>query len=103
MMLASGYQEAAMKFAVYPAGSMYPFFALGEETGEVQGKIAKAIRKGVPFPLDDLELELGDVAWQLAACCNELNLDLGVVMQKNLAKLTDRANRQVIVGEGDHR
>lgn len=102
-MLANGYQEAAMEFAVYPPGSLYPFFGLAEESGEVMGKVAKAIRKGVPFPVEDIEKELGDVLWMVAACCDHLNTDMGTVMQKNLAKLADRASRDCIVGEGDTR
>jgi len=104
------YQHAAYTFAAYPkdeVGVLYPFIALAEEAGEVAGKVAKAIRKGQP-PLgfeqvQGLKKELGDVLWQLAACCVELNINLDEVAVDNLAKLRDRLARDVIIGEGDSR
>jgi len=104
------YQHEATEFAVYPTdevGCLYPFIALVEEAGEVAGKIAKSIRKGEP-PLafdktDDLKKELGDVLWQLTACCRELGLTLDEVAEYNLRKLRDRKNRGVLDGNGDNR
>lgn len=118
----SEYQKAASAFASYGENPMYPVLGLAEETGEVCGKIAKFIRKhdGLsPFDSirefdhalykDNLEFktavekELGDVCWMLAAVATELGLSLEEIMEKNIAKLTDRKNRGVIVGEGDDR
>lgn len=117
------YQEQAIKFAKY-SESDYPFMALSEEVGEVFGKLAKYSRKNnaslscilenIRNPnefLSDAEIELekalkkelGDVLWQLQACCSELNFDLNEVAELNLKKLGDRDNRGVIVGEGDER
>ena len=48
-------------------------------------------------------MELGDVLWQVAACANEIGYTLREIADLNLAKLGDRADRGVIVGEGDAR
>ena len=114
------YQKRAMKFAKY-ATSDYPFLALCEETGEVLGKLAKYCRKneaslsgaikeaeygigskGYELRVD-LVKELGDVMWQLQACCSELGVDLEYIMDIKLMKLKDRDIRNVIVSEGDER
>ena len=116
------YQATAKTFATYGGNPMYPVLGLAEEAGEVCGKIAKFIRKheGLnPFDSlkgfghalsadnlkfkDDVEKELGDVCWMVAAIATELGLSLDEIMQKNIAKLVDRKNRGVIVGEGDNR
>ena len=114
------YQKEAMKFAKYVYAD-YPFLALGEEAGEVLGKLAKFGRKNstsVDVSIDrafrgelrahrglknDLIKELGDLLWQLSACCNELGVSLEDVAKDNLSKLQDRSDRGVIVGEGDNR
>lgn len=104
------YQEKAMEFAVFESAH-YPFYALAEEVGEVLGLIAKGERG------DDLIArfgsreavrektvkELGDVLWQLQACCSVLGLSLQEVAETNIAKLEDRKARDVIKGAGDDR
>lgn len=115
------YQELAHGFAAYGTNAMYPALGLCEESGEVAGKIAKYIRKNngeIPPSFlccqtckgeneirfyDDLSKELGDVCWMVAELCTVYGLDLETVMEENIAKLTDRKNRGVIVGEGDNR
>lgn len=104
------YQREAAEFAKFSAGSMYPFLGLAEEAGEVCGKVAKWIRKNGdvgayqdPTLREQVEKELGDVLWMTAACAAMFNLDLGKVAKANIAKLTDRKARGVIVGEGDNR
>lgn len=114
------YQEEAYKFAKYEQRD-YPFLALGEEAGEVMGKLAKFVRKyNQPLSIalvyakhpthpeqiklrEDLKKELGDVMWQVAACCTELGFTLDEVQQANLDKLGGRDERGTIVGEGDER
>lgn len=121
---ANEYQKAAGEFATYGGNSMYPALGLAEEAGEVCGKVAKFIRKHNGFVpalgvLDenvppqyiedesafraDLKKELGDCLWMIAELCNLYDFKLQDVMQENIAKLTDRRNRGVIVGEGDNR
>lgn len=96
----------------------YMVLNLGAEIGELQGKVAKAIRKNiagfkhnelVPITDDankmfsDIRSELGDVLWQVAGLAYVFGWDLEDVAQRNLSKLADRQERGVIVGEGDNR
>lgn len=113
------YQKLAMSTCTQEsANPMYMLFGLGEEVGEVQGKIAKAIRKGwidicynkftflngCPDSFkEDLLKEIGDCFWMLTGLCDVLNVDSNSVCQMNLDKLKDRKVRNVIVGEGDNR
>ncbi|HHY0418735.1 TPA: nucleoside triphosphate pyrophosphohydrolase family protein [Vibrio parahaemolyticus] len=96
------YQEKARRFAVYPHPS-YAVLALGEEAGELQGKFAKAIRKGVEPNLEGIKAELGDVLWNIANIAADNNLTLVEIAEYNLNKLEGRLERGTIVGEGDHR
>ncbi len=114
------YQLDAMEFAEY-RNNDYPFLALSEEVGEVSGKLAKYVRKNecslstAIYDVNngscnnskalraDLKKELGDVLWQLQACCAELGFSLEEVAELNLDKLSGRSERGTIVGEGDER
>lgn len=115
------YQEKAHTFAKY-GDITYPFLSLGEEAGEVLGKIAKAVRKSggstpteiltaVSEPTTEEEItlrngiikELGDLQWQLAACCTELKITLEDIQNVNIAKLEGRNLRGTIIGAGDER
>lgn len=98
----NSYQEEAYKFKAYD-NLLYPILGLAEEAGEVCGKFAKAIRKGVDVNEEDLKKELGDVLWMVAAICTEFDIDLEDVAALNIEKLRDRQKRNVIVGEGDNR
>ena len=104
------YQREAAEFAEFAPDSIYPFLGLAEEAGEACGKVAKWIRRngdaGVyrdPVLREQIEKELGDVLWMTAACAAMLRLDLGKVAKSNIANLSDRKARGVIVGEGDDR
>lgn len=89
-----------------PLNYLYPVLALAEEAGEVAGKVAKYIRKS---DTDYLTLraavgkELGDVAYQLSEAARQFGYTLQEIIDMNEAKLTDRADRGVLVGEGDNR
>lgn len=96
------YQEYAYQFKAY-TNPIYPVLGLAEEAGEVVGKVAKAIRKGVDVDKEVLKKELGDVTWMIAAICTEYDIDFEDVALLNLEKLNDRQARGVIVGEGDSR
>lgn len=116
----SDYQVKAMQFAKYKTPD-YPFAAISEEVGEVIGKLSKYSRKNgctIATAVDDsisgvgdagkslredLKKELGDVLWQLQACCTEAGFTLTEVAELNLQKLGDRSDRGVIIGEGDDR
>ena len=87
---------------------MYPLLALGEEAGEVQGKVAKFIRKStqgvdVPQLKADVKKELGDLLYQVSECARQFGFTLQEVIDSNVAKLDDRQARGVLIGEGDNR
>jgi len=88
------------------------------EVGEFASKIAKSIRKseatidkndifvkGEWFRSSekDLKAEAGDILWQLSGLCSVMGWSLEDVAKANLAKLADRKNRGVIIGNGDKR
>lgn len=113
------YQKRALNTAVFERPD-YPLIALGEEVGEVMGKIAKYGRKkGMSveeviidirskYP-DAMELreavmkEMGDVLWQWSVLCDCLGFAAFDVAADNLMKLQDRQQRNVLDGEGDNR
>lgn len=115
------YQKEAVKFAAYSRLTcldvtdtntkiihpiaLYPFLGLGEEAGEVLGKMAKAVRDGTDLNTLRVNMakELGDVLWNLASCAEELGLNLDDIAELNLAKLGSRKERGVIQGKGDDR
>jgi NTP pyrophosphatase (non-canonical NTP hydrolase) len=100
------YQERAWDFKAWPdteVGNLYPVLALAEEAGEVVGKVAKAIRKGVEVDKEALSKELGDVLWNLAGVATLFDIDLLDIAVDNIEKLQDRIERNVLVGEGDNR
>jgi NTP pyrophosphatase (non-canonical NTP hydrolase) len=104
----SEYQERAKDTAVYHnvgENMTYPAFALAGEVGEIHQLYSKLARD------DDAHIdfrarmaqEIGDVLWNLAMLCHELELDLDHVALLNLAKLQDRKKRGVLQGSGDNR
>lgn len=115
------YQEKAYTTATYGDNVEYPFMSLCEESGEVMGKLGKYVRKNnvslgdvviaASNPTQDIEhtlredviKELGDLQWQLAACCTELGITLEELQQHNLMKIQGRVNRGTLEGSGDDR
>jgi NTP pyrophosphatase (non-canonical NTP hydrolase) len=86
---------------------VYPTLGLANEAGEAAGKVKKIFRDrgGVVTDADReaLALELGDVLWYLSELCTRLGIRLEDVAAANIAKITDRAARGVLGGDGDHR
>jgi len=88
------YQSEAVKF-MNPAlsvGDRVVNCALGlaGEVGEVIEPIKKHLFHGKPLFKDDLEKEIGDVLWYVANLCEALGLDMSVVAEKNIHKLSAR-------------
>jgi NTP pyrophosphatase (non-canonical NTP hydrolase) len=109
-MEANKYQEEALKTAIYPnigSNYIYPTLGLAGEVGEICEKVKKIIRdkNGVFTDLDRIELrkELGDVCWYIAICSREFGFTLNEVMEENIKKLKDRADRNMLHGSGDNR
>lgn len=103
----SYYSKKAYSYAEFKE-EFYPLLALPEEVGEFLGKIAKAARGDEKYQ-DEAVLreackkELGDILWQLNACCITMETTLEEVAQENLEKLEGRAARGTIKGDGDIR
>ena len=107
----SEYQAQTSRTAIFPdelpqsvdAGVVYCALGLAGEAGEVAEKVKKAVREDDPDYLEDLEDELGDVAWYWAQLATQLDLDASEVAERNLVKLADRQERGELTGEGDDR
>lgn len=85
---------------------LYPVLALAEEAGEVAGKVAKYVRKSdtdYNTLREVVKLELGDVLYQLSEAARQFGYTLDEIAEGNVAKLMDRKDRGVLVGEGDNR
>lgn len=119
------YQEKAMSTCMDSCNNFsYMMLNLVGEVGELSSKVAKMIRKG-KFEIgvksnlrvnikalgkddfetfnNELKLEAGDIAWQLAGLCKVFGWSLEDVCQANLDKLASRKARGVIDGNGDER
>jgi NTP pyrophosphatase (non-canonical NTP hydrolase) len=96
------YQKEAVKTAIYTDPIIYPALGLGNEAGEVQGKIKKMLRDDT-FNKEDIAAEIGDVLWYIAALCRDLEVNMDDVATGNLAKLKSRKERGTIQGSGDNR
>jgi NTP pyrophosphatase (non-canonical NTP hydrolase) len=104
------YQKKSVEFAIYPHSHsiLYPALGLAGEAGEVANKVKKFIRDGYDqenFEQKKVELgsEIGDVLWYCAALARDLGFDLASIAQENYTKLSDRASRGKIGGDGDNR
>jgi NTP pyrophosphatase (non-canonical NTP hydrolase) len=98
------YQELASATAIYPEELALPYLGLGlsGEAGEVANKLKKDIRDEY-LDKEGLAAELGDVLWYIAMLCNELNISLNDVGNRNLFKLKQRQQKGTIKGSGDKR
>ena len=99
------YQDATEETAIYPEdiGLIYTTLGLAGESGEIAEKLKKFLREGDDEYIEEMEDELGDVLWYLARVADELDLSLDDVAEKNLDKLLDRKERNVLTGQGDDR
>ncbi|MEK7148030.1 MAG: nucleoside triphosphate pyrophosphohydrolase family protein [Patescibacteria group bacterium] len=88
---------------------IYAAMGLGNEAGEVLGKIKKWLRgdDGDGDMSEERRLalkeELGDVLWYLAVLANDLGLDLNNIAEINIEKLKSRNERGKLKGDGDKR
>lgn len=105
------YQKKAIETALYPEKYkiIYPALGLGDEAGEVMGKVKKWLRgdDGDGVMSDErreaLKLELGDVLWYLSSLARDLGFTLDDVAKSNIEKLQSRKDRDAIKGSGDYR
>lgn len=104
------YQDKAVETAIYGAGNViiYPALGLANEAGEVLGKVKKVLRdKNGDFSNLENRMaiadEIGDVLWYIAALSRDIEIPLESIAQRNIEKLLDRRARNVIQGSGDTR
>ena len=99
---ANEYQEKCKATAIYPKKHAIAYLSLGlaSEAGEVAGKVKKYIRDGT---VSNVTSEIGDVLWYCAMLANELDANLGKIMEDNLHKLSSRKERGALAGSGDNR
>ena len=107
---AAEYQSRACETAIFPKKQAMEYLTLGltGEAGEIANKVKKFIRDGAAkdeYLAKRIEIgyEIGDVLWYCAVLAEELEMNLGHIMEKNLEKLADRHKRGKISGSGDHR
>ncbi len=105
------YSEQASAMAISP-GNIQPKYAyyalaLGEEAGEVQGKVKKLIRDSGGILTDEIKRsitkEMGDALWYLNQLAIELGIRLVDVAQMNICNLRGRQERGTLQGSGDDR
>lgn len=105
------YQKKALTTATSPKkyNIIYPAMGLGNEAGEVLGKVKKWMRgdDGEGEMKEERKLalkdELGDVLWYVAVLAHDLGFSLDEVAQMNVNKLASRKEREKIMGDGDKR
>ena len=107
---AGAYQIGACDTAIFPKEKALEYLTLGltGEAGEIANKVKKFIRDGASkeeYIAKRVEIgyEIGDVMWYCAVLAEELDMNLGHIMEKNLEKLADRKKRGKISGAGDNR
>jgi len=107
---ATYYQARACETAIFPKHQAMEYLTLGltGEAGEIANKVKKFIRDGATkdeYLAKRIEIgyEIGDVLWYCAVLAEELDMNLGHIMEKNLEKLADRHKRGKISGSGDNR
>ena len=114
----TAYQITACDTAIFPKNKAMEYLTLGltGEAGEIANKVKKFIRDGAPpdshsyltgkeyaDKRTQIAYEIGDVMWYCAVLAEELGMDLGHIMEKNLEKLADRKKRGTLSGSGDNR
>lgn len=109
------HQERCVPLCTYPSAQShgleelyYLAGLLGEETGEILGKINKPYRKGqrnlTEAQLDELAKEIGDAYWALGQLSRVVGIRPSNILEMNLHKLLDRKERGVLdSGTGDNR
>lgn len=109
------YQRLAEKYDVFGEPSadadsvamMTKVLGLAGEAGEVCEKFKKILRdKGGKMSEADREeitKELGDVLWYVTTIGRYMGVDLEVIAEKNIEKLSSRKERGRLAGNGDNR
>jgi len=76
---------------------------LGEESGEVIGKLKKHLRDGTPIDLPHLVMEMADVIIVISSIASEMNVPMSEVLKAGKRKMQGRIERDTMRGSGDDR
>lgn len=104
-MYMSEYHEFVRSMKVFPEkfAIIYPTLGMMGEAGEVSEKVKKWMRGDRELDKAELVKEVGDVLWYITALADDLGYTLEDVAVMNVAKLSDRRDRNVVKGSGDNR
>lgn len=105
------YQKKAISTAVYPKKYkiIYPAMGVGDEAGEVLGKVKKWMRgddgkgKMSAERKEKITDEMGDVLWYLAVLASDLGVSFDDIAKANVNKLQLRKKKGKLKGDGDKR
>ena len=104
------YQKAALRTAVYPDigdNIIYPALGLTGEAGELANKVKKIIRDDgrelTEKRIAEIRQELVDIVWYAALVAFEIGESLSTIAHQNIRKLSIRAAKGKVHGEGDER
>lgn len=75
-------------------GLTWSAIAIGSEVGELQQIVEKIYRKSDGQITDEhiaaLASELGDILWNVANICNDLDISMDTVLETNITKVNGR-------------
>lgn len=99
------YNDFVKSMKVFPEkfAIIYPTLGMMGEAGEVSEKVKKWMRGDRELDKAELVKEVGDVLWYITALADDLGYTLEDVALMNVAKLSDRRDRNVVKGSGDNR
>lgn len=92
--------QAEMHRTYHPGNHAGHGLGLAGECGEVCDKLKKALWHKVPYELEDMKKELGDVLWYVTALASDHGFKLSDVAQTNVEKLKKRYPRGFQPGGG---
>ncbi len=105
-MNANEYQTQSARTGGAAAGFTYrdqlsnAALGIAGESGEVVELVKKGLHHGRGICADDVAAELGDLLWYVAELCTVCGLDMGDVMEANVAKLRARYPDGFVKGGG---
>jgi NTP pyrophosphatase (non-canonical NTP hydrolase) len=69
---------------------LHSTMGISTESGELLDAIKKHVFYGKKLDFINIKEELGDLFWYIAVLCDDLNIDIGGILNKNIEKLKSR-------------
>ena len=76
---------------------------LAGESGEIAEIVKKHLYQGHDFDKNSIKKEIGDVMWYVALICTSVGVDLGEILDANIAKLRERYGEKFESEKSIHR